>query len=334
MASTPLQIGLRIQYPSGTNLANVNATVSNETTDQSTTKTTNSSGEVIFNLGSTVDFSKGWNIGNKISVVSLYTGFQQSFSFTIPAVGTTLDIKDDSNVSVGSFVGGIGMSNGTLVLVAVPSLPSIRYYTGQEFLDYFDLKTRDQDAEHGISLLQLAKVGEAIEHDIDSDCRTKFDDNNGAGYATTVFSDGESPEYHDAKRGNQAIFFTRYRPIYSMTTFAVDSVAEGGTPSWTTLTEAAYDIVVSKQTGRVKIIDSGSYPEIGAHKVRMTYTLGRSTTPKDIKMLAILETGMKLLGFNFIQNKLKDFGDEDMPDISYFKEFRERIINKYRNNNF
>lgn len=174
MPATPLQVAFIVKDSDSVALSNIQVTCSNETTAQSTAKNTSSDGGVIFNLGSLQDFSSGWNIGDKISVFSLYQGYQQSFSFTIPAVGSTTTIKDDSGSTVGSFVGGIGMTSGTLTLVSVPATPSLRYFTSQEFLDYFDLKTKDDDAEHGVSLLQLAKIGEMVEHDIDSDCQTKF----------------------------------------------------------------------------------------------------------------------------------------------------------------
>ena len=113
----------------------------NENTNQSKSQNTGSDAKTIFNLGSTADFSKGWNVGDKISVFSLYKAFQQNFSLTIPALGTTITVKDSSAATVGSFAGGLGMSSGTLTLAAVPDLPSIRYFTAQEFLDYFQFKT-------------------------------------------------------------------------------------------------------------------------------------------------------------------------------------------------
>ena len=83
MPSTPLLIGLTVKV-SGTATANLNVTTTNETTAQSKTSTTASDGKVIFNLGDTSDFSKGWNIGDKVSVIAIYTSFEQKFSLTIP----------------------------------------------------------------------------------------------------------------------------------------------------------------------------------------------------------------------------------------------------------
>ena len=128
-------VGLRIQYPAGTNLANVNATLRNEATNESETLTSNSAGEVVWNVG---NLPSGFAIGDKITVFSLYQGFQQSFSFSIPASGDSITVRDNSNISVGTATGG-GLS-GILILVAVPIAPSLRYFTVQEFLDYYNLK--------------------------------------------------------------------------------------------------------------------------------------------------------------------------------------------------
>ena len=333
MASTPLQIGLLIEQPSGTPRANLQVTCRNETTDQDTTKNTASDGKVIFNLGSIQDFSKGWNVGDIVNVYSLYLGFEQKFSFTIPAKLVTINIKDASNVDVGSFLGGQGMQ-GTLVLLEVPQAPSLRYFTPTEWLDYFNMKTKDQDRENGIDMIQLTRIGEQVEQGIDSDTNSKFDNNNGAYYATSAIDDGESPEYHDARFFNQSDYFTKFVPIQTLTTFEINQNAEGATPSWTTLTEAAFEIVVDKKTGRIKIIDSVKYPAIGARQARIVYLIGRATTPQDIKQLAIIETGTRMMGATFIRNKIKKISDVDIGDstsLQHLDMLRTRVIRKYRN---
>ncbi len=331
MVSVPLLIGFAVKDSDATVLANVQVTCRNETTNQAKTDNTASDGKIIFNLGSTADFSKGWNVSDKINVFSLYRGFQQDFSFTIPASGTAITVKDSSGVTVGTFRGGMGMDVGTLILVVVPSLPSIRYFIAQEFLDYFNMKTTDVDAENGINLLQLAKIGEMVENDIDNDTQSKFDSNSGSYYSSSDMDGGESPEYHDVLAANQNSYYLKFIPVQTLTTFEVNENAEGGTASWDTLTEADNEISVDKQTGRVKIIDSGEYPATGARQVRATYVFGRSSAPKDIKLLAIIETGMAMFGSTFLKNKITKFSGVDVGDIVSFQTFRAKIIRKYRN---
>src|SRR3990167_8116916 len=97
--ATSYIVNLTIQYPSGTNLANVNATLRNENTNESETLTSNSSGEVIWNAG---NLPSGFVVGDKLTVFSLYQGFQQSFSFEIPSLGNSVSVVDTSGVSVGT----------------------------------------------------------------------------------------------------------------------------------------------------------------------------------------------------------------------------------------
>ena len=178
MVSTPLNVFLKVKVD-GVLTADINVTTRNESTNQSVTKTSNSNGEVAFNLGSTQDFSKGWNVGNIITVNSIYRSQEQTFSFTIPASGVDITIIDRSGNNVGSFKGGFGLTEGSFSLATKPDIPSLKMYTIQEFLDYYNLKTKDVDAENGIEILQLTRIGEQVEGEIESLTNYKFDDNNG-----------------------------------------------------------------------------------------------------------------------------------------------------------
>ena len=223
------------------------------------------------------------------------------------------------------------MTTGTLALVASPSLPSLRYYTGQEFLDYFQLKTKDVDAENGIDLLQLTRIGQQVEQEIDSMTNTKFDNNDGSFYSSSAVEGGESPEYHDVRYAAQALWFTKFIPISSVTTFQKNNNGEGSTPDWETLTEANNEITIDKSTGRIKIINSGELPEVGARHVRITYLFGRSTPPQDIKELAIMMTGRRMVQAAFIKSRILKLDDTTTGDISEFTNFKNKIVKKYRN---
>ncbi len=330
MVSSPLLIGLTVKV-SGTATANLNLTCTNEATAQSTTKTTASDGKTIFNLGSTVDFSKGWNVGDRVSVAAIYTSFEQKFSFTIPAATVEVAITDSAGVAVGTFIGGSGMPFGTLTLASAPSLPSLRYFTGQEFFDYYNFKTSDIDAENGISLIQLKLIGEQVEAEIDSLTNSKFDDNDGAFYSPSVMEGGGSPEFHDVRYATQSDYFTRFIPINSVTTFSKNNNGPGQSTDFETLTENDNDINIDKQTGRIKIIDSGELPEVGSRQVKITYTFGRSTVPLDIKQLAIMMTGRRMAQSAFIKSRIRELDDTTTGDISEFTNFKNRIIRKYKN---
>ena len=211
-------IAIRCQYPAGTNLANVNATCRNENTNESKTLTTNSAGEVIWNLGDTVDFPSGFLRGDKITVFSLYQGFQQSFAFSVPSIGQSISVTDNSNINVGSATGG--NLTGNLVLVAVPIAPSLKIFTVQEFLDYFNLKEYSADQENGIKAQRIVLIGQSVELMIENETRTKFDNNAGAYYSVT-------DEYHDARFERHNNYYLKSVPVIRMIKFEVNQRAEG-----------------------------------------------------------------------------------------------------------
>ena len=179
-------------------------------------------------------------------------------------------------------------------------------------------------------MLQLTRIGEQVENEIDSLTNTKFDDNNGAFYSPTIFG-AESPELHDVRYHSQALYFTRFIPINSVTTFQKNNNGEGQSTDFETLTTTDNDISIHNITGRIKIIDSGEIPEVGAAHVKITYTFGRSITPQDIKQLAIMMTGRRMGQAAFIKSRILELDDVTSGDVSEFNSFRDRILRKYRN---
>ena len=230
MASTPYPIGLTINQPSGTIRSNIQVTCRNEGTNESKILNTDSNGQVIFNLGDTEDFQSGWSPGVAITCFSLYQGFQQSFSFTIPDRNSTSTVKDDSGITVGT-ARSFGLT-GTMILVAVPTSPSLKLFTIQEFLDQYNLKTTDQDSENGVKVQQIIKIGQGVEKKIESDTNTKFDSNSGNYYTGANMEGGESPEYHDVKFSTQNLFWAKFIPINSVSKFEISTTSEGQVRVW------------------------------------------------------------------------------------------------------
>ena len=131
--------------------------------------------------------------------------------------------------------------------------------------------------------------------------------------------------------GNPAAASLNYFAIIPTATTAATTIAAPDQRIDDLRLNDANRINLDKATGRIRITDSDDYPETGKRHARATYTFGRTSIPSDIKMLAILETGMKVLGFNFLSRHIEKFSDADIPDLTAFTSFRDKVINKYKN---
>lgn len=304
--ATPYVIGLIIQYPAGTRLANVNVTVRNEATNQSNTKTTNSVGEVVFNLGSEISFPSGWTLGDKFSWVVIYQGFEAYGSHTTAS--------------------GEGGFSTTVVLTAVATAPTLKLFTPQEFLDYFNLKIYEDDAENGIKIQQLVKIGRGVEQQIENETNNRFDSNNGDYY--------EQTEYIDTNKNIQ-IYHTQKIPINSVTNLYTTGNDEETTPDytnnaseWNSLTRNT-DYVVDNDSGRIQIVNSSYYPITRRWGLYVVYRYGRATVPSDIKILAILETGLRMSGSTFVRDKIRQISTAIIGDLNSFEMYRKRVMGHY-----
>ena len=308
--ATPYLVNLTIQYPSGTALANVNVIVRLESTNESNTKTTNSSGEVAFNLGNTKEFPSGWQVGDVFSYVVLYQGFEAYGSKTILAQE--------------------GGYKKTIVLIAVVTAPSLKIFTVQEFLDIFNMKISEDDAENGIATQRIVKTGRMVEVNIENDTNFIFDSNNGSYY--------EQTEYIDTNK-NLDVYHLSKLPVRAITNLYTTQNDESATPDypnntaeWTALTENT-DYFVDKGDegdGRVMIVTASYQPITRLRGIYVVYTYGRTSVPSDIKLLAILETGLRLLGANAIKNWINDKSDATIPDLASFTQWRRNIISAYK----
>lgn len=262
---------------SSTAQANASVTITNETNDEEQQAFTNSSGEVIFNLA---NFDSGWVSGDIIKVYALYGAYDATETFQ-----------------------ATGGKTVSLALAVRTATAELRYFTSQDLLDTLNLSADTVDSKNGLSTSTIQLVGEGIEAEIDRLTNMRWDSNSG-NYVTITNeyhnSDGAPSNWPNdigvAKSGSEGIFFARFTPIQSLTTFQVNKAIPSSTPNWTTLTEADYELKVRNNIGRIKITDSSDYPAAGKDQVRMTYTYGTATVPKDIKRLAILMTCKAMAG--------------------------------------
>lgn len=199
MTGLPHIIAVTVYDTDGTTvMPNLKVTARLEASNESLVANTNESGEVLFNLA---NLPSGYSVGDIVTLYVLYLSYESSTSYVVESGGgTTL----------------------TLTLTAIPSAPTLRYFTPQDFMEYFDVKTYQQDTENGIKMVQLVKIGEVVESGIDDDTGTRFDPNN-------VIED-----YYDAE-SKQSIFYLRYTPVISVDGFWVNRHSENSTPLWDNL---------------------------------------------------------------------------------------------------
>jgi len=243
-----------------TELANITVTLRNERTNETINVDTNSSGQYILECN---NLASEFADGDVVTIFVVYSNKEDYEEHTI--------------------VSSNGGATVNLTLSTVPASDTLKYFTVQDYLTFFGLSAGNE----GVPLTnEIVAVGTMVEKEIEELTKSEF----------SVVTNTVTDEYHDAVSDFQVDWFTKYKPIVSITSFYVNSAEEDETASWTELTEANNQIKVDLETGRIRITgdlddDSQSnYPEPGVKQVKLTYTYGRSSVPKDIKKLAILMT--------------------------------------------
>ena len=246
-----------------TPVSSVTVRAKNEVNGTTVSTTSNSSGYYIIDLANS---SEGYTYADIVTVSVLYS---------------TYEAYEEHVVTTG---GG----NVNLTLEAVPNLDmgELKYFSVQDFYDYFNYSASDENAP---STTQVTKLGLATEAYVTGELNNTFDDNDGAYYTLT-------DEYMDCQNEFQKIFFipSKYTPIYSLTKFEVNKISPGQAGTWSDLVALGTDeIDVDLKTGRVVIYDSSNLPVVGARQIRFTLKYGIET-PQDIKLLCILITAKNL----------------------------------------
>ncbi len=204
MPGSPHVFGIIVHDTDGTTvMADVRTTIRNETSNETKDLNTNSSGEAVFNLANKSVFPSGWTPGDRISYFVLYQGYEAKESIIVQDTGGT---------------------QVTLTLVAATIAPSLRYFTVQDFLDYFQVSVYDEDNANGIKPQTIVKVGQMVETRIDNLTYRKWDDNDGSYYSY-------SNELHTVK-SNQRIFWLKNTIVNSISRFEVNVVLPSQAEEW------------------------------------------------------------------------------------------------------
>ena len=313
----PYLIGLHVQYPSGTNLDNLNVTCRIDYTNESSTKTTSNGGEVYFQLGDENDFPSGFSVGDYVTVYAPYQGYEQYFSFAIPSTGQSVIVTDNSGNTVGTATGG-GLT-GDLVLVSVLPSPTIRLFNIQEFLDFCNLSLYAEDKENGIKPQQVVRIGEQVTKEIEERTGQKWDTNSGSYYSQT--------EYIDTNEDIDFYFLSK-TPIYSITNIYTCDRDEESVPDYTNFTSSWYTLETSDymndtETGRIVITDGGKRPSTRRRGIYADYKYGQSV-PADIKKLALLMAKRTLMSSTYGKTLIE--GHEQAIDLDKDNIEIERIL--------
>lgn len=189
-----------------TGKANVQVTIRNETSNESSNLNTDSSGRAVFNLANASVFESGWSPGDRITYFVLYEGYEASESVVVQDTGGT---------------------QVTLTLAALTVAPSLRYFAVQDFLDYFNLSSYDEDNANGIKPQTIVKVGQMAERRIDNLTYRRWDDNSGSYYSYTN-------ELHNVKT-NQRVFWLKNTPVSSISRFEVNTAISSQAEIWQNL---------------------------------------------------------------------------------------------------
>lgn len=258
---TPLVLTVTVKTSAGVVQASASVTITNETTSETQSADTDSSGIVIFNLD---NFTSSWTAGDIITIHAVYGGSDATEQFTASS-----------------------STSETLTLATSTSTATLRYFNTSDFYTTFGLLNYTADSTNGIRESRITEIGAGVEAEIDNMLNTRFDSTN------TV-----TDEYHDAREW-QDTWFLKNAPVQSLTSFSVNKAVPDVTEDWDNLKSSShesYEVDIDLEDGRVTIPSYDNWPEAGPKQVKATYTYGRSAVPADIKWLAMLMTIRRLAG--------------------------------------
>ena len=152
MASFPYIIqGIVYDTDGTTTLSNVRVTARNERTSQTISQNTNASGEYQLDLA---NLSNGYSNGDIITIYVIFTNLEDFIEHIV--------VESEG-----------GATSQNLTLVEVPASDQLRYFTVQDYYDFFHLTAGAEDTP---LTNEVVKVGVMVEEEIDRECSTRFSD--------------------------------------------------------------------------------------------------------------------------------------------------------------
>jgi len=275
MANLPFVISGVITDTDATNPNGAKVILRNNTNGETTSTTTNSSGQYA------------------LDAANLTSGYLNTDSITIYCAWGLA-------AGESSFLISSDTHTANITLTTVADSADTNYCTVQNVLDELgDKSTSD------ISFLRIRNIILRAEAEIDERTESSFTTNTETdevydfdqytGWKSPTQLRGFSTELNTSSRTdywnttyNDRLRLNNY-PLISITSLYKNENGQSATDSWTELTEqegSGGDFIVNYDTGTITFVSNP--PGIGVRKIKVTYTWGRSTVPKTVERLCIL----------------------------------------------
>jgi len=153
MASLPYIVSGTVYDTDGTTaLANIKVIIRNERTNETINQTTNGAGQYALDAS---NFTSQFADGDTLTVFVIYTNYEDYEEHVI----------EESN----------GGTTVNLTLTIVPASDSLRYFSVQDYFDFFGLVSGNE----GVPLTnQVVLIGVQVEKEIDEECQTRWSSTN------------------------------------------------------------------------------------------------------------------------------------------------------------
>src|SRR3990167_8375736 len=131
-------------------LSNIKVTARNERSNVSLSTNTDSTGDYVLDLA---NFTGGYNVSYIVTVFVVYSNFEDNEEHTVT--------QADGGATI------------NLTLVIIPASDQLRYFTVQEYFDFFHLTA---GASQSPATKEVVLVGLGVEDELDRVCSTRFSD--------------------------------------------------------------------------------------------------------------------------------------------------------------
>ena len=294
MAQFPYLIyGTVYQEDGSTVLASVRVVSRNERSNVTLSANTDANGQYQIDIA---NFTGGYNYWDVVTVFVIYT-----------------NLEDYEEHVVDSSLGGGSVD---LTLVAVPASDKLRYFTVQDYLDFFHLTAGADDTP---LTNEIVNMGVMVETEIDRECSTRFSD----GAIEVEVNDCDATTNWNGSTDAVAIAVTTDDADYRTRTGALDLGKSGTTQAFFHYTNGSltsrdwtdkYIVcwVYLSSLSALRTTDNGS-------AILIDYGSSSANYYEQTWLYSDLVTGWNLLFFKKDDDNVVETGTPTDTDMTYFK---------------